>query len=359
MLQLDQMKTAAGRAPVRGPHKECSRCGKHLRDTALKKATHCSNCGRWYHKNCFMAETGAQLRAVAATSDRCVCCLSRLTDNLTKTRSRALNKYARAFLKDGFCVVPLASKSSDSESIRDELSAWNGEVLRYFSAMLQTYECQAEMGHALPTLESGFANFRQRCPGRFEIIADFITSKVVPLVTNAESVQETLNALLSNAELGVGKKVMSSGCFLSLIGSETQNAHTDGPALSEIVNLFPYAVNVFVPLTDVDSHNGTEFFPGSHLVGHSKRDKSVSPSVAVGNVLLFDYRVVHRGLRNAKIDPRPCYYVTFAQSWYQDTYNFSARRYKRRLEVNPAFLESREERMAKKRRAEESSITPP
>ncbi|KAG5473752.1 hypothetical protein LSCM1_04382 [Leishmania martiniquensis] len=337
----------------------CSRCGKTLREAALKKSVHCIQCNRWYHQTCFMADTGVIIEEKASTSDRCACCLSGAIDMKWKKYPHHMNKYARSFLADGFCVVPLTEKKTELHRITQDLSSWNGDLLRYFKALLKTYECQAEIGGAIPTLESGYSNFRQRCPGRFEIIADFITSRVVPLVENAQAIQETLNALLCNKHLQIEKKVMSSGCFLSLTGSETQNRHTDGPALSNIVNLFPYAINIFVPLISIDSRNGTEFFPGSHMVGNPTHRKSVSPPVPLGNALLFDYRVVHRGLRNAKADPRPCYYVTFSRSWYQDTYNFSARRYKRRLDVHPNLLESREERMTKKSRSdgERSSVS--
>ncbi|CAC9507864.1 Phytanoyl-CoA dioxygenase (PhyH) [Leishmania donovani] len=331
----------------------CSRCGKKLREAAIRKSVHCIKCNRWYHRTCFMADTGVVIEEKAPTSDRCVCCLAGTIDMKSKRYSHHMNKYAKGFIKNGFCVVPLAETKTELEQITQDLSTWNADLLRYFKALLTTYECQAEMGGAVPSLESGYSNFRQRCPGRFEIIADFITSKVVPLVANAQTVQQTLDALLCNSQLQTGKKVMSSGCFLSLMGSETQNAHTDGPALSNVVNLFPYAINVFVPLISVDSRNGTEFFPGSHVVGDRRQSKSVSPPVALGSVLLFDYRVVHRGLRNAKSEPRPCYYVTFSRSWYQDTYNFSERRYKKRLDVDPTLLESREERMAKKSRSDD------
>ncbi|GET90357.1 hypothetical protein, conserved [Leishmania tarentolae] len=329
----------------------CSRCGKTLREGALKKSVQCVRCNRWYHRTCFMADTGVVIEEKASTSNNCVCCLSGTIDMKSKKYSICMNKYAKYFIKNGFCVVPLAETKTELVQITQELSRWNADLLRYFKALLKTHECQAEMRGTALSLESGYSNFRQRCPGRFEIIADLITSKVVPLVSNAQTVQQTLDALLCNTQLQIEKKVMSSGCFLSLMGSETQNAHTDGPALSDVVNLFPYAINVFVPLISVDSRNGTEFFPGSHISGDRERSKSVSPPVALGDALLFDYRVVHRGLRNAKSDPRPCYYVTFSKSWYKDTYNFSEKRYKRRLDVDPTFLESREERMVKKSRS--------
>ncbi|KPA80430.1 hypothetical protein ABB37_04663 [Leptomonas pyrrhocoris] len=330
----------------------CSRCGKVLGNARKSTDIQCLKCKKWYHKKCFMAETGSDTDKNSRTSQSCVCCLSTPTGEARLMRSGRGNKYAKEFLKNGFCVVLLGNNEEERKHLDAELAKWGAEAVKYFHALLKTYECQSEFNTSVPTLESGYSNFRQRCPGRFEIIADFISNKVVPLVEKSKAVQETLDFLLCNPKMKVGKKIMSSGCFLSMMGSETQNYHTDGPALSDVVDLFPYAVNVFVPLVPVDSHNGTEFIPGSHNVGVDGKAKSVRPSVAVGNALLFDYRVIHRGLRNSKLDPRPCFYATYSQSWYKDTYNFSESRYKRKLEVSTQYLEPRDERMAKRNKIE-------
>lgn len=332
--------------------KHCSRCGKSLSKVGLLRGIQCQQCQRWFHKNCYMAETGFDAIVKEAVSRNCACCLSTPIKDASLMRTSHANTYARDFLANGFCVIPLSGGKAEQDQLAAEVAAWGDEVVTYFHALMKTYECQAEFNAATPSLESGYSNFRQRGPGRFEIIAEFITDKVVPLLANAKDVQDTLTYLLCNPLMEVEKKLMSSGCFLSLTGSETQNYHTDGPALSDVVDLFPYAVNVFVPLVAVDSRNGTEFIPGSHVVGEHKKVKSVRPSVALGNALLFDYRVVHRGLRNSRIDPRPCYYATYSQSWYKDIYNFSEARYKRQLDVNTGFLESRSERMTKKNKTE-------
>jgi hypothetical protein len=301
-----------------------------------------------------MADAGVEVVLNGTKSQMCVCCLSTPIQEAKLMRSGYPNKFSIDFLKNGYCIVPLSSNRTAQTQLVAKLTDWRAEVVTYFHALMKTYECQAELGRSVPTLESGYSNFRQRCPGRFEIIATFISDEVVPLVENSQAVQETLNFLLCNPKARMNKKVMSSGCFLSLMGSETQNYHTDGPALSDVVDLFPYAVNVFVPLVPVDSRNGTEFIPGSQVVGEHEKTKSVRPSIPLGSALLFDYRVVHRGLRNSHLDPRPCYYATYSQSWYKDTYNFNEKRYRKQLEVSPVFLEPRSERMAKRAKVEKS-----
>ena len=63
----------------------------------------------------------------------------------------------------------------------------------------------------------------------------------------------------------------------------------------------------------------------------------LAPRVAVGEALLFDYRVWHRGLGNRGGENRPCVYATYAVPWYRDVHNFGARRYQQRLDVVEAF----------------------
>ena len=187
---------------------------------------------------------------------------------------------------------------------------------------------------------------------------------------------------------------MSSGCFYSTSGSDNQNWHTDGPTLmggggaglegnGDGQTLLPYAINVFVPLVPMNSRNGTEFLPGSHLSACTrsalkallmKREgpatspsgagqstlsfdeaqwekhfaSKTSPSVSLGSALLFDYRVEHRGLGNKAFNDRPCVYMTYAQPWYLDTYNFDTKRYAHTLELPEGWGLGRGERAARR-----------
>lgn len=240
-------------------------------------------------------------------------------------------------------MVPLPRKV-DGEPVIDVLRRWNEEANSTFRSFKHAYECQSVNGaHGVRSLDGGYSNFRRRCEGRFEMISEEISNNVVPLVESSVDIQEALRVLLSPR-----RKRMSSGCFYSAHGSKNQNFHTDGPALSDVVDMYPYAVNVFIPLVPVDRKNGTEFIPGSQRLGHADQGRGKKhtqrPQVPLGNAILFDYRVIHRGLANVTTAPRPCYYVTYSRDWYTDKYNFSERRYKRRLEVDPSFLETREER---------------
>jgi ectoine hydroxylase-related dioxygenase (phytanoyl-CoA dioxygenase family) len=67
---------------------------------------------------------------------------------------------------------------------------------------------------------------------------------------------------------------------------------------------------VFVPLSDLRLANGpTEFIPESHRFYDIDR-KPVQFELNAGQVLLFDYRVKHRGVENRSDRPRPMLYFT-------------------------------------------------
>ena len=68
--------------------------------------------------------------------------------------------------------------------------------------------------------------------------------------------------------LGEDALLVHKGCFLSLPGSESQVYHQDGLHLNKKVHKPCHAVNVFIPLIDMDISNGpTEFCLGTHYLG--------------------------------------------------------------------------------------------
>ena len=116
----------------------------------------------------------------------------------------------------------------------------------------------------------------------------------------------------------------------------------------------PGLYNVFVPLVDCGANNGTDLWLGSHHEGgggggggggdttksfyHNGvssssssgrgtaarvRIERVVPSLKCGDVLLFDYRVVHRGRRNTSSVVRPIFYMTWVDARASlDNFNF-------------------------------------
>ncbi|AAZ10377.1 phytanoyl-CoA dioxygenase (PhyH), putative [Trypanosoma equiperdum] len=328
----------------------CCRCGAAFDHRNARRAVKCTKCQRIFHTKCFLAETGLS----AAVDSHCVVCLCGISQTPYPLTIQQ-NTLARKFLRDGFVVVPLTRKPKSKQTTLEKLATFRANAERYFGAFIRAYENELEISSKAPSLQSGYSNFRERGKGRYEVIFPSIREEVLSIIENCDEVTMTLDLLLApTGKRGdMQRKLMSCGCFYSLPGSLRQDVHTDGPALSTVEDLFPYAINVFVPLVPLNKTNGTEFFPGSHRVNYSSKPVSqqrpVTPTVPLGKVLLFDYRVLHRGLGNRLGFHRPCYYATYARSWYEDKFNFSSTRYRTALHVPSYLLERRCDREVSKR----------
>lgn len=137
--------------------------------------------------------------------------------------------------------------------------------------------------------------------------------------------------------LGGEPAVAYMGVLWTLPSADSQQFHADGrPLFAEGLeegspDLPPYAINVFMPLVDVDEANGpTEFIPRSHRQGYPKGPtKPQHVEAKAGDAILFDFRVVHRGAGNAGNKPRPMLYTVLCRPWFRDTVNWpqAVRRY--------------------------------
>ena len=120
----------------------------------------------------------------------------------------------------------------------------------------------------------------------------------------------------------------SSGVVVSQPGARHQSYHADGDKEG--------LLNAFVPLVDVPARtHGTEFWLGSHLEPHAaslaatlqydEDVETVAPAMRRGDLLLFDYRTIHRGRAHpARLAaPRPVFYRTFSR--VEDEWNFPSR----------------------------------
>ena len=138
--------------------------------------------------------------------------------------------------------------------------------------------------------------------------------------------------------LGEDAELRYSGLITSYPGSSDQPFHGDGPHLFEkAIQLPTHAVNVFIPLHDISEELGpTEIIPGTHLISnvdtvhnHLKnnnikvvKDRTIAPLMKRGSILLYDYRVLHRGTGNKSGRPRYMFYMLYVKPWFKDHINF-------------------------------------
>jgi hypothetical protein len=111
-------------------------------------------------------------------------------------------------------------------------------------------------------------------------------------------------------------------------GAPEQHAHRDHGHLffqPGVGSKLPvYAVNVAVPLIDVDIENGpTGVWLGSHRLEKNtvQRSALTACSWQRGDCVLLDYRTMHAGLANFSQRARPIVYMVYACPWFFDDVN--------------------------------------
>lgn len=107
--------------------------------------------------------------------------------------------------------------------------------------------------------------------------------------------------------------------------AQRQRIHRDYPHLFDYARNMPvHAVNVVVPLVDVDLTTGpTGIWLGSHLWDGSDPPEESMTVCALqrGDCMMMDYRLLHAGLPNRTARPRPMLYLVYARPWFFDQHN--------------------------------------
>jgi Phytanoyl-CoA dioxygenase (PhyH)/SEC-C motif len=122
---------------------------------------------------------------------------------------------------------------------------------------------------------------------------------------------------------------MHLGSFTLVVshpGASLQQTHRDHPYLFAETgvgqNLPVYAVNVVVPLIDVDTETGpTGVWPGSHQWPENtipQPDTVSTYAIQRGDCMLLDYRTLHTGLPNQSARVRPNLYMVYTRFWFFD-----------------------------------------
>lgn len=123
-------------------------------------------------------------------------------------------------------------------------------------------------------------------------------------------------------------------------GAEEQKWHADGGHLNLERHLPCHCLNVFVSMVDMSLELGpTEFRPGTHyhtrnlapMILAAKARKTLRPPtlpiLKKGDMVLFDYRILHRGKKNFSLDQnRAVLVMTFSKCWFKDVLNYPKRR---------------------------------
>jgi hypothetical protein len=127
--------------------------------------------------------------------------------------------------------------------------------------------------------------------------------------------------------LGADMQLNSFSIVVSYPGAMMQQIHRDhGHLFASEPDIGPnlpvYAINVVVPLIDVDVETGpTGVWPGSHRWPsnvEAQPDGVTAFPLRRGDCVLLDYRTLHTGLPNQSARVRPILYMVYARGWFCD-----------------------------------------
>jgi hypothetical protein len=135
-------------------------------------------------------------------------------------------------------------------------------------------------------------------------------------------------------------RVSTVGGIVSLPGSADQAIHADTPHLFEHTAALPaHYINAFTPGSASDDRVGqTAMVPASHRLNVTAKYQAagqsnawwkdfVRPRLELGDVLLFDCRIMHFGLANTSATiERPLLYSNMTLHWFQDPKNWDNER---------------------------------
>lgn len=161
--------------------------------------------------------------------------------------------------------------------------------------------------------------------GRFDIALRMTGAFGKPDLFANAIVRSFLGQLLGGHLMRLG----SMTAVASFPGAAMQHVHRDHPQLFQEfanigVNLPLFAVNVSIPLIDIDLTTGpTAIWPGSHrwATNEPPPERMVSVPFQRGDCVLMDYRTLHTGLPNNSSKVRPILYLVYAREWFFDDNN--------------------------------------
>ena len=130
------------------------------------------------------------------------------------------------------------------------------------------------------------------------------------------------------------EKKMNYGLLTSEIDSKEGQWHRDTVNLngdpdnngnyddSIVHNIRPFYFTILIPLVPLTKENGsTEFIKGSHKLTYNEINncEHIQLDTEIGDIIIFDWKIFHRGRKNNSQKSRPILYNIIYRSWYSES----------------------------------------
>jgi ectoine hydroxylase-related dioxygenase (phytanoyl-CoA dioxygenase family) len=240
-----------------------------------------------------------------------------------------LKKFKRAIRIMEICGVVVFERLYTRELVK-QLRRAQGEVLEQF---LEGIEKDVSKTNSTWS--------EQRSPGRYELVN--------PLKSPFSDEEFIANGLLQpfmKRMLGSKRlEIDTHSSVTSLPHTPAQHWHRDAGFLFDYdqvqKQIPPHGMVVFMPLVKVSEEMGpTEFLAGSHIQCPSSENverqlgkwvlqecdhtgEAISTPSSSGSAVVFDLRILHRGLANQTPKKRPLMYMAILKEWFVDHVNFN------------------------------------
>jgi hypothetical protein len=263
----------------------------------------------------------------------------------TETKILDTDVMRDVFERDGYLIL---RKFFD----RKELTNWHDYAFKQFERLFQHLHdsgvsrfpeharISSSTGKIIYAMEegtdNGYKEIVMRSPGRYDIS---LVNDTFPEIEKpsfdpfVQQLSQFIPKFLHQSDMS--QLNMAYSLIISTPGSTEQRWHTDSEHLNMEEHLPCHCLNVLIPLVDVTPRMGpTELLPTSHYktrqptpykIAVDPQNPAKAPTLKLGDALIFDYRLLHRGKPNQTDKDRPVLVLTFSQPTFYDTKNWPDR----------------------------------
>jgi ectoine hydroxylase-related dioxygenase (phytanoyl-CoA dioxygenase family) len=240
-----------------------------------------------------------------------------------------MNKHIEDLKRDGVTILKSVYNKQEINDLKDytlsvetevnteiNTNTINSKKYKYYSLFDKEY-CHEKIEYKLPKY-----NIIEIAKGRLDIE---IINQDIYLHKQIKNIIHHFFTKHYTSHMGVltSQSMSDNGIWhrdvVNICGESDKNGNYDD---SKMVHDFePFYFNVLLPLVPLNNENGsTEFILGSHKATYNESidKKRVQYNTDIGDVIIFDGRIFHRGRVNKTNMPRTLIYNVYHRSWYNE-----------------------------------------